>query len=104
VPPPVKAYVKNHNFGIEVANQFESESRKYNPGFIVPVDNSHGEVDLLYLIVEINEYRRLDAKEKKATMDKYWVPHVYNHDNYNRCVFSECSDVYEIQSEFEVES
>ncbi len=34
--------------------------------------------DLLHLIVEIKGYKREDAKEKKATMETYWVPGV-NH-------------------------
>ena len=34
--------------------------------------------DLLHLVVEIKGYRREDAKEKKSTMDTYWVPGV-NH-------------------------
>ena len=47
--------------------------RQYLPDFIVLVDDGHGD-DLLHLIVEIKGYRREDAKEKKATMDTYWVP------------------------------
>ena len=42
------------------------------------VDDGHGPDDLLHLIVEIKGYRREDAKEKKSTMDTYWVPGV-NH-------------------------
>jgi hypothetical protein len=38
------------------------------------VDNGHGEDDLLNLIVEIKDYRHEDAKQKKSTMDTYWVP------------------------------
>ena len=42
------------------------------------VDDGRGDDDLLNLIVEIKGYRREDAKEKKSTMDTYWVPGV-NH-------------------------
>ena len=42
------------------------------------VDDGHGPDDLLHLVVEIKGYRREDAKEKKSTMDTYWVPGV-NH-------------------------
>ena len=52
--------------------------RKYLPDFIVRVDDGHGDDDLLNLVVEIKGYRREDAKEKKSTMDTYWVPGV-NH-------------------------
>ena len=52
--------------------------RMYLPDFIVLVDDGHGPADPLHLVVEIKGYRREDAKEKKATMDTYWVPGV-NH-------------------------
>ena len=71
--PKVKAYVKNHNLGLEVPYRYGSEVRKYVPDFIVNIDDSHGTEDLLHLIVEIKGYRREDAKEKKATMEVYWV-------------------------------
>ena len=45
---------------------------------IVLVDDGHGPDDLLHLIVEIKGYRREDAKEKKSTMDTYWVPCSYS--------------------------
>ena len=47
---------------------------KYLPDFIVLVDDGHGDDDLLHLVVEIKGYRREDAKEKKSTMETYWVP------------------------------
>ena len=52
--------------------------RIYRPDFIVRIDDGQGEVDLFNLIVEIKGYRREDAKEKKSTMDAYWVPSVNN--------------------------
>ena len=97
----VKAYVKNHNLGLEVPYRYGSETRTYLPDFIVLVDDGHGDDDLLQLIVEIKGYRREDAKEKKATMDTYWVPGVNNHRRYGRWAFAEFTDVYEMQSDFE---
>ncbi len=76
--PKVRAYVKNHNLGLEVPYRYGSETRKYRPDFIVLVDDGHGDDDLLHLVVEIKGYRREDAKEKKSTMETYWVPGV-NH-------------------------
>ena len=64
--PRVKAYVKNHNLGLEVPYRYGSETRTYLPDFIVLVDDGHGDDDLLHLIVEIKGYRREDAKEKKG--------------------------------------
>ncbi|TME96060.1 MAG: restriction endonuclease [Chloroflexi bacterium] len=98
--PRVKAYVKNHNLGLEVPYRYGSESRVYLPDFIVNVDGGHGEDDLLHLVVEIKGYRREDAKEKKATMDTYWIPGVNNVGTYGRWAFAEFTDVYLIQSDF----
>ena len=99
--PRVKAYVKNHNLGLEVPYRYGSETRTYLPDFIVLVDDGRGDDDLLHLIVEIKGYRREDAKEKKATMDTYWVPGVNNHGRYGRWAFAEFTDVYAMQSDFE---
>ena len=99
--PRVKAYVKNRNLGFEAPYRYGSETRTYIPDFIVLVDDGHGGDDLLHLIVEVKGYRREDAKEKKATMDTYWVPGVNHHSRYGRWAFAEFTDVYEIQSDFE---
>ena len=97
----VKAYVKNHNLGLEVPYRYGSETRTYIPDFIVNIDDGHGDDDLLHLIVEIKGYRREDAKEKKVTMETYWVPGVNNQSQYGRWAFAEFTDVYEMQTDFE---
>ncbi len=99
--PRVKAYVKNHNLGLEVPYRYGSESRKYLPDFIVLVDDGHGDNDLLHLIVEIKGYRREDAKVKKSTMDTYWIPGVNNLGSYGRWAFAEFTEVYQIEADFE---
>ena len=98
--PRVHAYVKNHGLGLEVPYRYGSENRKYRPDFIILIDDGHGPDDLLHLIVEIKGYRREDAKEKKSTMDTYWVPGVNNLGTYGRWAFAEFTDVYEIESDF----
>ena len=98
--PKVRAYVKNHNLGFEVPYRFGGEQRKYRPDFIVLVDDDQGPEDLLHLVVEIKGYRREDAKEKKGTMDTYWVPGVNRLGTYGRWAFAEFTDIYEIESEF----
>jgi len=99
--PRVKAYVKNHNLGLEVPYRYGSESRRYLPDFIVLVDDGHGDDDLLHLVVEIKGYRREDTKEKKATMDAYWVPAVNNLRTVGRWAFAELTEIYQIESDFE---
>ena len=65
------------------------------------VDDGHGEDNLLHLVVEIKGYRREDAKEKKATMETYWVPGVNNLGKYGRWAFAEFTEVYQIAADFE---
>jgi type III restriction enzyme len=98
--PLVRAYVKNHNLGLEVPYRFGSEMRIYRPDFIVLVDDGHGPDDPLHLIVEIKGYRAEDAKEKKSTMEIYWVPGVNNLKSHGRWAFAEFTEVYQIEADF----
>lgn len=98
--PRVRSYVKNHNLGLEVPYRYGSETRMYRPDFIVRVEDDHGDEDLLNLIVEIKGYRREDAKEKKSTMDTYWIPGVNHLATHGHWAFSEFTEVYQIQSDF----
>jgi len=98
--PMVIAYTKNHNLGLEVPYRYGSETRKYRPDFIVLVDDGHGPDGPLRLVVEIKGYRREDAKEKKATMETYWVPGVNHLGSYGRWAFSEFTEMYQIESDF----
>jgi type III restriction enzyme len=98
--PRVIAYTKNHSLGFEVPYRYGSENRKYRPDFIVLVDDGRGPEDLLHLVVEIKGYRREDAKEKKSTMDTYWVPGVNNLGTYGRWAFAEFTEVYQIEADF----
>ena len=98
--PRVRAYVKNHGLGFEVPYRYGSEQRKYLPDFIVLVDDGHGDQDLLHLVVEIKGYRGEDAKEKKLTMENYWVPGVNNLGNHGRWAFAEFTEVYLMEVDF----
>ena len=40
------------------------------------------------------------AKEKKTTMEIYWVPGVNNLKQYGRWAFAEFTDVFQIEAEF----
>jgi type III restriction enzyme len=98
--PQVRAYVKNHGLGFEVPYRFGAQTRNYRPDFIVLVDDGHGPDDLLRLVVEIKGQRREDAKEKKATMENYWVPGVNQLGSYGRWAFAEFTEVHAIQDQF----
>jgi len=97
--PRVKAYVKNQGLGLEVPYRYGSESRRFLPDFIVRIDDGNPD-ELLNLIVEIKGYRREDAKEKKATMENYWVPGVNNSGQYGRWAFAEFKDVFAMDMDF----
>ena len=98
--PRVRSYVKNQGLGLEVPYRFGSVSRTYLPDFVVLVDDGRSKDDLLHLVVEIKGYRGEDAKQKKETMDTYWVPGVNQLGSFGRWAFAEFTDVYEIESEF----
>ncbi|MEW5959103.1 MAG: BPTD_3080 family restriction endonuclease [Chloroflexota bacterium] len=97
--PRVKAYVKNQGLGFEVPYRYGSNMRKYLPDFIVRIDDDRA--DLLNLVVEVKGYRGEDAKEKKATMDTYWIPGVNNLGSYGRWAFVELTDVFDMEAEFD---
>ncbi|MGD0959957.1 MAG: DEAD/DEAH box helicase family protein [Methylomonas sp.] len=98
--PRVRSYVKNHGLGLEVPYRYGSETRKYLPDFIVRIDDGQGEDDLLNLIVEIKGFRREDAKDKKNTMETYWIPGVNNLKQYGRWAFAEFTEIYQIETDF----
>ena len=97
--PAVQAYVKNHNLGLEVPYRYGSTLRTYIPDFIVLLNDGHD--DPLHLIVEIKGYRGEDAKEKKSTMETYWIPGVNYHGQYGRWAFAEFTEVYQIEADFQ---
>ena len=97
--PKVKAYVKNHNLGLEAPYLYGSTPRTYIPDFIVLVDD--GREDPLNLIIEIKGFRGEDAREKKNTMEAYWLPGVNSLGDYGRWVFAEFTEFYNIEREFQ---
>jgi type III restriction enzyme len=99
--PLVRAYVKNQGMGFEVPYRFGSELKRYIPDFIVRVDDGRGEDDLLNLVAEVKGYRGEDAKEKKSTMETYWVPGVNTLGTYGRWEFAEFTEVYTIREELD---
>jgi type III restriction enzyme len=96
----VKAYVKNHNLGLEVPYRYGPDMRNYRPDFILLVDDGHGVDNPLHLVVEIKGYRREDAKEKKSAMETYWLPGVNNLRSYGRWALAEFTEVCQIEADF----
>lgn len=75
-------------------------SEIYQAGIIFIVQIDDGRDDPLNLIVEIKGFRREDAKEKKLTMDNYWIAGVNNLQTYGRWAFAEFTDVFDMQEDF----
>ncbi len=100
--PLVRAYVKNQGLGLDVPYRLGSDARTYIPDFIVRVDDGRGEEDLLHVIVEIKGYRGEDAKEKKRTMEAYWVPGVNRIEGFGRWTFVELTDVSSMRDDFDM--
>lgn len=65
------------------------------------VDDGNGDDDPLHLVVEIKGYRGEDAKDKKKTMETYWVPGVNGLGTFGRWAFAEFTDFYEIAAAFD---
>jgi type III restriction enzyme len=98
--PRVVAYVKNQGLQFEVPYRDGGITKKYQPDFIVRVDDGHGRDDLLSIVVETKGYRGLDAQLKAETMKTHWVPGVNNLGMFGRWAFAEFRDVYEIETAF----
>ena len=60
-------------------------------------DGQGGELNL---VGEIKGYRREDAKEKKATMETFWIPGVNNLRQYGRWAFAEFTDIWQMEADF----
>ncbi|MFN2317187.1 MAG: restriction endonuclease, partial [Gemmatimonadales bacterium] len=98
--PRVRAYVKNHNLGLEVPYRMAGTARRYRPDFIVLVDDGRGEDDLLRLVVEIKGRRGEDAKAKAEAMRTHWIPAVNHLGSYGRWAVAEFTDEYAIEDDF----
>jgi type III restriction enzyme len=98
--PKVLRYVKNYGLGFDVPYRLGSAMHRYEPDFIVDIDDGNGTEDPLHLVVEIKGYRREDAKVKKTTMDTYWIPGVNNLGSFGRWAFAEFKEVYQIETDF----
>ena len=99
--PRVRAYVKNHNLGLEVPYRRGAEHRRYLPDFVLLVDDGRGPDDLLRLVVEVKGYRREDAKDKKTAMETYWVPAVNRLGAFGRWTFREMTSAYEMETDLD---
>ena len=96
--PRVLAYAKNHGLGFEVPYLLGGKLHRYLPDFLVRIDTGDASAPL-HLIVEIKGYRGEDAKQKKETMDTYWIPGVNHLGSYGRWAFAEFGNPFTLDSD-----
>jgi type III restriction enzyme len=65
-----------------------------NRFFEQPVLNSPYHYSKLHWELDKNHHHPQKIKEKKSTMETYWVPGVNNNREYGRWAFVELTDVY----------
>ncbi len=98
--PRVLSWVKNQGLGFEVPYRQGGRARTYIPDFIVLVDDGVGIGNPMHLVVEVKGDRNEDAKDKKATMETYWVRGVNRLGDYGRWDFEEFTEVSTMEKEF----
>ncbi len=98
--PKVLCYVKNHGLGFEVPYRLGSESKMYRPDFIVLLDTGEGMGNPLHLIVEIKGLKSEGSREKKGTMETYWIPGVNALGKFGTWDFVELDSLHEMDSQF----
>ena len=99
--PKVYAYVKNQGLGLEVPYRHRNVVRKYIPDFVVVLNKRVDNDVPVYLIVEIKGYRGEDAKDKKKTMETYWIPGINNLNAWGWWLFTEINDPYIMKDKFD---
>ncbi len=94
--PRVRAYVKNHNLGLEVPYIVTAvRIAPIAPTLSYWSTTVMGQTTSFISSLKSRANRREDAKEKKATMDTYWVRRVNKLGTYGRWAFAEFTDIYE---------
>ena len=96
--------MKNQGLGFEVPYRQGNRARTYIPDFIVLVDDGAGAENPLHLVVEVKGDRDEDAKDKKATMETYWVPGVNRLGGWGRWEFAEFTEVFTMEEEFSLKA
>ena len=96
--PEVIRYVKNHNLSFFIPYTLDGDQKNYIPDFIACIDDGHGPIDLLNLIVEVTGEKKKDKAAKVATARTLWVPSINNHGGFGRWAFLEVADPWDAQN------
>jgi type III restriction enzyme len=87
----VQAYVKNHNLGFEIPYDFDGETVRYRPDYIVRIDDGGNEP--LNLIMEVKGQRDEKDAAKADTARNIWVPAINNAKQFGRWDFLELTGI-----------
>jgi type III restriction enzyme len=98
--PKVLCYVKNHGLGFEVPYRMGSESKLYRPDLIVDLDLGTGKENPLHLVVEIKGQKTEATREKKGTMETFWIPGVNGLKTFGKWDFVELDSLHEMDTQF----
>lgn len=98
--PRTLAYVRNEGLGFEVPYALAGRDHRYLPDFIVLVEDGHGEDDPLHLVVEIKGRRQEDTKQKRLTMETFWIPGVNRLKTFGRWAFLELHDPDTLETDY----
>ena len=96
----VRAYVKNHNLGLEVPYRYGSEMRKYLPDFIVLVDDGHGPETSCILSSRSKATAARTPRRRSPRWKPTGCPASTTSSTYGRWAFAEFTEVYEIEADF----
>jgi type III restriction enzyme len=91
-------YVKNHNLGFTIPYTINGEEHQYHPDFITVLDDGHGVLDPLNLIVEVTGEKKKEKAAKVMTARTLWIPAVNNHGAFGRWGFIEIADPWDAES------
>ena len=97
--PLTQAYVKNQGLGFEIPYRYGSEVGRYVPDFIVRIATLHQRYSV-YLIVEVNGYRRKNSKDKKNAVEQYWVPSINQLGEYGKWDFIELENIDTMEADY----
>jgi type III restriction enzyme len=89
-------YAKNHNLGFTIPYTINGEEPQYHPDFVVVLDDGHGLLDPLNLIIEVTGEKKKEKAAKVMTARALWIPAVNNHGAFGRWAFLEVTDPCEV--------
>ncbi len=95
----VICYVKNQRLGFEIPYVIDGVQRRYEPDFIVRLNDGHGPGDPLNLIIEVTGERDREKAAKVSTAKTLWVPAVNNAGAWGRWAFLEVEDPWNVKGE-----